>query len=96
MEFFNNLTPGRKLAAIFVALLVCAVLYEAVLAHLNGQPLEWEKHLAQGFYYAAIGFAVYHMFTRGKQRKEAEAAKAADAAGSGEIAAAESEEKPQA
>ncbi len=78
MEFFNNLTPGRKLVAVFVALLVCFVVYEFVLAHLNNQPLEWERHVAQGFYYAAIGFAVYHMFTRSKARKDAEAKKAAE------------------
>lgn len=97
MEFYNKLKQWQKMAVIFLALFVCLALYEVVLAQLGSEPLEWEKHIAQGFYYAAIAFAVYHLFTRNKQQKAA-AKKAAteegESAPDAEMAV-ETEEKPR-
>ena len=65
----------RKLLLIFAGLFVCMTLGGIIMAYLAGMPIKYEEQLAEGFYYSAIGFAVYHIFTRNKQIREAKAKK---------------------
>lgn len=76
----------QKLALIFVGLFVLMTLGGIVLAYLNNMPIKYEEQLAEGFYYAAIGFAVYHLFTRNKQVREKQA-RGQEAAGADDGAA---------
>lgn len=97
MEFFNKLGQVQKLIVVFAALFVACIVFGVVMAHANNQPIEWEQQLAEGFYYAAIGFALYHLVTRNKQireQKETVARDASTTAGDDETSA--DGDKPQA
>jgi Gpi18-like mannosyltransferase len=72
------------MALVFVGLFVLMTLGGIIMAYLNNMPINYEEQLAEGFYYAAIGFAVYHIFTRNKQIREAKAREQEDAAANGD------------
>ncbi len=63
----------RKMALLFAALFVLLFLTGIIMAYFAGVPIKLEEQLAESFYYAAIGFAVYHIFTRNKKIREEKA-----------------------
>lgn len=69
----------KKLVLVFIGLFIFFSIGGVIMAYLANQPIEFEKQMAENFYYAAIGFAVYHIFTRNKQIREDIAKKEADA-----------------
>lgn len=81
----------QKTLLIFLALFVTLTAGTIILDLLYGRTVEFEKHLAEGFYYAAIGMAVYHIMTRTKERREEEARKREQQAAS-EMGASSDEE----
>jgi len=71
----------KKLLLVFVGLFVLFSVGGIVMALIAGHPIDFEKQMAENFYYAAIAFAVYHIFTRKKLIQEArEKKEAADRA----------------
>lgn len=77
------MTYTTKLILVFIGLFVLMTAGGIIMAYLNNMPIVLEEQLAEGFYYGAIGFAVYHLFTRNKQakaKKEPEAAPAEETA----------------
>ena len=77
----------KKLFLIFTGLFVLFYVGGIVTALIAGHPIDFEKQVAENFYYAAIGFAVYHIFTRNKQiREDREKKDAADRAAAEEQA----------